>query len=75
MRRPCLSDWHMLRVDGFRSRRSLAVPDMTHPSAYKGAFNLRSFCVNGRRGQGPKDLRTYLYLEANGVRLSRLFNL
>ena len=52
MRRPCLSDWRMLRVDGFRRRRSLAVPDITHPSTYEGAFYLRSFCVNGRRGQG-----------------------
>jgi len=54
MRRPCLSGWRMLRVDGFVVVAHGEVPDITHPSTYEGAFELRSFCVNRRRGQGQR---------------------
>jgi hypothetical protein len=36
MRRPCLSDWRTLRLNGFGRRHSLVRPDICAPDIYKG---------------------------------------
>src|SRR6516225_2084832 len=73
MRRPCLSEWRMLRIDGFRRRRSWRGPRHHAPQHLRRCVRFAVFLCEWTRRAWVEALTTTQRLRPNRNRLQLRF--